>query len=130
MNVFVPYNEPIKVAQCLDTRRLNKQIIECEQILKAIRGASQAWKNHPATLMYSKHTDYLKHYCETLRQFKNATNAEKENSLALKCIPPFLTNDFCDQHKRRLFTKDNAHYKQFNKLGESEQNWYIVDNEL
>lgn len=38
MQVFVPYQEPFEVATFLDSRRLNKQIIECRQILAAIRG--------------------------------------------------------------------------------------------
>lgn len=31
--------------------------------------------------------------------------------------------------KRRLYTKDNNHYKQWADLGESEENWYFVDGE-
>lgn len=40
MQVFTPYPEPFKTADCLDSRRLNKQIIECRQILAAIKGES------------------------------------------------------------------------------------------
>ena len=53
MNVFV-IGSPIETAKCLDPRRLNKQIIECKQILKAIDGETKAWANHPATKMYMK----------------------------------------------------------------------------
>lgn len=38
MQVFTPYPQPFACADCLDPRRLNKQIIECKQILAAIRG--------------------------------------------------------------------------------------------
>jgi hypothetical protein len=31
--------------------------------------------------------------------------------------------------KRRLYSKDNEHYKQWAYLGESEVNWYFVDGE-
>lgn len=41
MQVFTPYPQPFACADCLDPRRLNKQIIECKQILAAIRGESQ-----------------------------------------------------------------------------------------
>lgn len=41
MQVFTPYPEPFKTADCLDSRRLNKQIIECRQILAAIKGREQ-----------------------------------------------------------------------------------------
>lgn len=42
--------------------------------------------------------------------------------------PPFLTSDFCDQHKRRLFAKNPEHYKQFEEYGTSDENWYF-DND-
>lgn len=31
--------------------------------------------------------------------------------------------------KRRLYTKDQEHYKQWAHLGTSEENWYFVDGE-
>lgn len=31
--------------------------------------------------------------------------------------------------KRRLYTKDKLFYKQWEDLGESDINWYFVDNE-
>ena len=43
--------------------------------------------------------------------------------------PPFLTDDYFTQMKKRLYTKDNQHYAQWAELGESEINWYFVDNE-
>lgn len=30
--------------------------------------------------------------------------------------------------KKRLYTKDNEHYKQWKILGESYENWYWVNN--
>lgn len=44
--------------------------------------------------------------------------------------PPFLTDDFCNQHKRRLFTKSPDKYPQFAEYGTSEENWYFFDCEL
>ena len=44
--------------------------------------------------------------------------------------PPFLTDEFCDQHKRRLFTKAPDFYPQFEEYGTSEENWYWVECEL
>ena len=60
MQVFVPFQNPFECAQALDPRRFNKQILECEQILKAIRGESTAWANHPCVLMYRQYVDWLK----------------------------------------------------------------------
>ena len=31
--------------------------------------------------------------------------------------------------KKRLFTKNNIHYKQWAELGESQENWYFVNEE-
>ena len=54
MQVFI-IGSAIETAMCLDKKRLNKQIIECRQILKTINGESKAWMNHPCTIQYKKH---------------------------------------------------------------------------
>lgn len=71
MQVFVPYPSPIDVAKCLDKRRLRKQIIECNQILKAIYGESKAWANHPVVNMYRPYIQFLAAYSDTLWAFQN-----------------------------------------------------------
>jgi hypothetical protein len=38
MQVFI-VGSPLETAKALDNRRLNKQIIECQQILDALNGA-------------------------------------------------------------------------------------------
>ena len=44
---------------------------------------------------------------------------------ACNCIrPPFHTQEYFDQMKRRLFEKDEKHYKQWSHLGKSDINWY------
>ena len=53
MQVFIVGN-PLETAMILDSRRLNKQIIETEQIIKAITGESKAWNNHPVVKPYSE----------------------------------------------------------------------------
>ena len=42
MQIFLPYKDIFETAKCLDIKRLNKQIIECEQILNTIDGESRA----------------------------------------------------------------------------------------
>lgn len=132
MQVFVPYPSPIDVAKCLDKRRLRKQIIECDQILKAIYGQSEAWKNHPVVKMYSRHREWLESYtlCLKYYEFGDEDAAQDENARAFMFRPKFLTKDFCDQHKRRLFTKAPELYPQFAEYGTSEENWYFVDGRL
>ena len=134
MQVFVPYPSPIDVAKCLDYRRLRKQIIECDQILKAISGASQAWKNHPVVKMYSEYWPWLSFYKGSLVAYsqRNIKAAEQCSwNARYACIePPFLTPDLCDQHKRRLYTKAPELYPQFAEYGTSDENLYVIDGEL
>ena len=57
--------------------------------------------------------------------------AERMSKIAFLCYyPSFITQDFCDQHKRRLYTKDPIHYAQFAEYGTSDENWYVVDGVL
>ena len=70
MQVFVPFKNPFECAKALDTRRFNKQILECKQILKAIRGESTAWANHPCVLMYKDHADWLQMYLNAFECYK------------------------------------------------------------
>lgn len=115
-----------------DKLRLRKQILECDQILAAIGGKSQAWKNHPVVKMYSDYSHWLREYRECLYAYLLG-----DEELAWFCeedadwhMPPFLTDDFCDQHKRRLYTKAPELYPQFAEYGKSEENWYFVDGKI
>lgn len=139
MQIFVPYKSPLECAETLwnDHRRFYKQIIECKQILDAIDGVGKGWFNHPVTKMYREHKEWLYKYMLCLkyyREFKNniraMTASERFSDEAYYIRPPFLTDEFCDQHKRRLFTKAPDLYPQFEEYGTSEENWYFVDGEL
>lgn len=143
MQVFVPYPEPFKVAQCLDKRRLRKQIIECKQILDAIDGVGKGWLNHPVTKMYKPYRLWLYYYTQCLEcyiRYLKANDGRTQSSELIQFVlwsekadkirPPFLTEEFCNQHKRRLYTKDPEHYKQFAQYGTSDENWYFVDGML
>jgi len=132
MQVFVPYAEPILTATVLDKKRMNKQVVECCQILDAIDGKSKSWKNHPVTKMYTPYREWLDRYRICLRYFieNNYEQSKWWSDHADLIRPDFLTDEFCDQHKRRLYTKDPGKYAQFAGLGESEENWYIIDGEL
>lgn len=144
MNVFCPYSSPLQCAQALSKdRRFNSQISECKQILKAIEGTSKAWKNHPVTIMYSKHKEWLKLYLNCFEAYKNYVKSDCGigadgfiNAVKLysdeadKIKPFFLTDEFCNQHKRRLFTKSPKLYPQFAQYGKSDVNWYYVNNKI
>ena len=132
MQVFVPYPSPIDVAKCLDPKRLRKQIIECDQILAAIEGRSEAWKNHSVVKMYGPYIYWLRCYRACLLRFAEGTSdlAALWSRRADSTRPPFLTDSLCDQHKRRLYAKAPELYAQFAEYGKSDENWYIIDGQL
>lgn len=134
MQVFVPYPSVIAtvIAMYNDKKRYNKEIIECTQILRAIKGETTAWASHPCTKMYSKYSTWLELYlsCFLTYKDKRIEDAQKLSLKADKIRPPFLTREFCDQHKRRLYTKNTEIYSQFSKYGKSEENWYVVNGQL
>lgn len=135
MQIFIPYKSPLLVAKCLDSKRLRKQIIECNQILRAISGESKAWANHPVTKMYSSFSGWVRNYKDCLDNFLkgNITKAEYLNTL---CITPgnypwFLDiTELLDQHKKRLFTKNKLHYELFSNYGTSDENWYVINKNI
>ena len=124
MQVFV-VGTPLETAECLDNRRLHKQIVECGQILSALEGKTTAWKNHPCTKQYRGYETWLKLYRGVLENYGNDIVKTAElNKKAMSCTPCFHRKMYFDQMKRRLYTKDKTHYKQFSNLGESDINWY------
>lgn len=130
MQVFI-IGTPFETAKSLDKKRLNKQIIECKQILKAIDGESEAWKNHPCTKQYEKHKIWLCYYLMSLEYYKegNKEASIRYSNYANFYRPNFHTKDYFNQMKRRLYTKDKSFYNQWNYLGESNINWYYDNNE-
>lgn len=128
MNVFV-IGSPLETAKCLDTRRLNKQIIECKQILKAINGETKAWANHPATLQYKNNVCWLQCYMWCLECYKegNIEFASFFDEVSKKHTPKWHIYEYFTQMKRRLYTKNNNYYFQWKELGESDINMYYVD---
>lgn len=145
MQIFVPYSQPIQCAEILwnDSKRYNKQIIECKQILNAINETKKGWINHPITKMYKPYKNWLIYYMKCFSYFKlsktitNQINKENfklyaniYNNKAIKITPFFLTEDFCNQHKKRLFTKNPQIYHVFAQYGTSEENWYVINGKL
>lgn len=132
MQVFVCYPEPIRVAECLDRLRLTKQVIEARQILNSIDGLSKSWKNHPVCLMYREHREWLYNYMCCMDCYLKGLYdyAKYWSDKADEIIPSFITDEMVTQHKRRLYTKNPDHYKQFAEYGKSDENWYCIDGEI
>ena len=135
MQVFVPYVEPYFVAQSLDKRRLNKQVLECRQIIKAINGESDAWKNHPVVKMYKNHMIWLIFYTMCLDAYRKGhlKEARRYNTVAHIYAPSFIKDwRVTSHHRARLYTKDPEYYRNVwphlaNYYIQCEENLYIVD---
>jgi hypothetical protein len=130
MQVFI-VGSPMQTAMALDALRLNKQIVECDQILAAL-GGETAWSNHPCVLQYRGYESWLRHYRDCLSYYKRGHNnlAKIESHFATACHPvEWHTDEYYDQMKRRLYTKDPKYYAVWSYLGTSDENWYFVDGE-
>jgi hypothetical protein len=126
MQVFI-VGSPLETARAMagDTRRYNKQIIEVRQILDALNGA-KAWSNHPCVLQYRGREEWLRAYKECLEWYVRGDEGKAlwASTLADYWRPMFHTQEYFDNMKARLYTKDKEHYKQWAYLGTSEENWY------
>lgn len=134
MQVFIPYPSPLDTAMCMkdDTRRFLKQIQETRQILSAIYDPTRGYANHPVTKMYKNHTAWLNLYLQTLELVRdNNLFLARFKSLQANLVrPKWMTEELCDQHKRRLHTKNPQRYPHWAHLGTSQENWYVVEGEL
>ena len=129
MQVFI-IGTPLETAMALDPLRLNKQIIETQQILDALNG-KKAWSRHPAVLQYRGHEEWLREYSRCLSAWKDNDKlaAFVAEQWCHQTRPPFHTQEYFDQMKRRLYTKNPEHYKQWAHLGTSLENWYWSQEE-
>ena len=129
MQVFI-IGSPLETAKALSKRHLNNQINEASIILDALNGA-KAWSNHPCVLQYRGHEEWLGHYLSCLYLYKHnaSIGAGICSDYARMCTPEWHCAEYYDHMKRRLYTKDKEHYKQWADLGESDCNWYFVDGE-
>jgi len=129
-------------ARSLDNKRLNKQALEAWQIMMVNLGLnpdgssrqSNAWRNHPATLMWSGCEMLLEHYVRCMvDEWQNrgyqSTIADKahntmEQAYELGLITEFrvpqwsrdkeLYSRIVDTHRQALLVKDYEFYSQFN----------------
>ena len=131
MQVFV-VGSPLETAMALDKARLRKQIIECHQILAAIHGEGKGWLHHPVVLMYCEPNSvrWLSMYADILEGYlAGYTGLEMADREAKAITPAFHTPTFVENMKRRLYTKNPEHYKQWADLGESLRNIYWSPSE-
>jgi hypothetical protein len=133
MQTFLPNKQFHRSAQILDSKRLNKQILEGYQILKVLSSDDPfaAWRNHPAVLMWKGHETALYHYVmamvkeATLRGIK--TDKNRANIRALVQAKSHLWNNkkplwysddkiinrITESHRANLYRKDPEYYGMF-----------------
>ena len=133
MQTFLPHTNTLKAARALDSKRLNKQILEGYQILNVLSGRSKtgAWKNHPAVLMWKGYEHGLWEYIRSmvseasLRGIKTENNVKNLNTLYQECSddwgnehPSFWQNEnkvmrIITTHRANLFKKDPIYYVRY-----------------
>lgn len=119
MQTFLPYADFIKSARVLDRQRLGKQRVEVLQLLRALRGETKGWVNHPAAKMWRGAEQWLAGYgvacCDewTSRGYKD-TCRDKIVSLSYGFFqePPAWFGDeaFHRSHQSNLVRKLPEHY--------------------
>jgi len=130
MQTFLPYYSFKKVAECLDNKRLNKQIVEACQILNALKKIDNqgrviekciktpAWVHHPAVLMWIGHEPALIFYIkECVEEWEKRYNKRRNINIKLDVIsfskPKWLTKKLIISHRSNLVRKSEF-YKQYN----------------
>lgn len=125
MQTFLPYRDFRKSAEALDQRRLQKQLVECQQLLNAITNPdAKGWRNHPAAIMWRGHENALADYARachaewTRRGYGPAHKSmdwisTRFPSQASVSDPAWLGDEaFHASHRANLLRKDPAFYSQ------------------
>lgn len=120
MQTFLPYESFAKTAAILDYRRLGKQRVEAYQILRALRGESKGWVNHPATRMWAGYESALAGYGFVMctawlaRGYQDTLRPYFRHIQVPDCdMPPWLGDeDFHLSHQSNLIRKMPDYYKQ------------------
>ena len=133
MQTFLPYADFTESAKALDSKRLNKQILECYQILKVLSNPDPraGWRNHPAVKMWRGYEHMLFLYTGAMvrEADKRGIKTDKNvaNLLALSAqhfdewgtgFPAWLKDSKTMQrltttHKANLYKKDPVYYFEF-----------------
>lgn len=128
MQTFLPYSDYVESARVLDTRRLQKQIVECQQLLNALTNPdAKGWRNHPAALMWKGYEKSLAFYAEVCWNEWKARGYGPDHKSIIKirelastlnstdALPKWLgREDFHSSHRSNLLRKDFQYYS---KLG-------------
>ena len=130
MQMFLPYPNIYESAMVLDMKRLNKQILESDQMIYAeLTNNDKFYKNHPVRKMWSKNVEAHKMYRDIMlevwykrggggnRKFYEFYEMYDEYFKCVK-IPKWISNKeilnkICKSHRKALLIKDFDYYKDF-----------------
>lgn len=135
MQTFLPYKDFDRTASILDSRRLNKQILEGYQIMNVLMSDDPraGWRNHPAVKMWRGYENALFDYILAMireadrRGIKTDRNKDNLINLRVRTISrwgsgtPDWYNDksimakVTTTHKANLYRKDDVYYYDFAK---------------
>lgn len=121
MQTFLPYDVFSQCARVLDRQRLGKQRVEAWQIMRALRGETAGWTNHPATRMWRGYEAALCEYgaamCMSwkLRGYKDTMlprfTAMRSDYDGIAARPLWLGDEALhESHRAHLIRKDPDHY--------------------
>ncbi len=133
MQTFLPYKSFTESAKALDSKRLNKQVLEGYQILKVLHNPDPraAWRNHPAVKMWAGYPDALYDYIANMviearnrgiKTDKNEANLiELHSQYAMNWksgMPKWYHDDtklnrLTESHRANLYRKDPEYYAMF-----------------
>ena len=147
MQTFLPESTMRECAKALDSKRLNKQILEAYQILNVLSGNSPTggWRNHPAVLMWKGHEYSLHSYAKTMikeakfrgikvdKNLENINNLEKRFGYAWgQGLPNWFSGPKHDRivvtHRANLYRKDPIYYAHYAPYVSSELNKPCCDS--
>lgn len=118
MQTFLPYADFSRSVACLDRMRLGKQRVEAMQILRALRGETRGWVNHPATRMWRGYEAALQNYlrfCIIEWRCRGYSNTIPFPPLTVHAPMPtwFGNPEFHASHRSNLLRKNAEHYGRF-----------------
>lgn len=133
MQTFLPYKDFTKTAKALDSKRLNKQILEGYQILNVLSNPDPraGWRNHPAVKMWRGYEHKLFDYIMAMVREANVRGIKTDKNMENLCnllntsgidwsfdIPSWYTDEVAMKrltitHKANLYKKDPVYYFDF-----------------
>lgn len=117
MQTFLPVASFEESAKILDYKRLGKQRVEAMQILKALRGETKGWVNHPATRMWRGYEPALAAYMDTcIAEWieRGFNNTMKLSGVKEYTLPPWFGDEKLHaSHRSNLLRKDDVFYSRY-----------------